>query len=103
MKNLGDLKKRIETLIAEQGENAPVAYSIWTSSDVESFFEDQLPEDKPLTAKEIEETLHNMHRNQSAQTGLTEEMIQEEAPDSVKFRLIDPSGNDDAGDDADTY
>jgi hypothetical protein len=101
MTTLAKLRDRIQALIEQNGENTPIAYTLWQPSDVEEYFDGRLPDNKPLTEEEIEHTLNAMQHNQDAQRGLPEEMIGEEAPDSVKFRLTEPNADDDSDQDDD--
>lgn len=79
MATLNQLKARIESMIAEQGENAPVAYSLYQTGDVTCEADEMGV--RPLTEDEIADVLASAMKWDASEEGITWDSIRE----SIRF------------------
>lgn len=69
---LSTLKKHVESLIKEHGENAPVVFDLFLAEDVKTLAEER---GVTLNNKEIEDVLSATERNKDASIGLNWDSI----------------------------
>jgi len=75
MSTLNHLKAKIESMIAEQGENAPIAYSLWQTGDVTCEADEMGV--RPLSDDEVADVLASVMKWDSSEEGITWDSIRE--------------------------